>query len=477
MAGRFLNPYSQFMDATPDVYSGGKLWFYATGTSTPLNTYTTKALAVANSNPIILNSAGRPAVDIFLQDLEYKVVLTDADDNVIWTADPVSHRDSLLVAKTLTGSGSPNGSVAGTAGSSSVLPDFYWDYANAILYVCTTTGTSSTAVWTTINAASATAAVPPPQGRLTLTSATPLITSDTTNNGVYYTPYTGNLVPVYNGSTMVPTAFSELSLALVSAHATSTIYDLFVFNNSGVLTLVTGPAWTSSSIGGGNRGTGASTTQLTRVQGLWTNAVSMTARNGSTTYTVGANLATYVGSIFIDGSAGQTTCHAAYGQSRKWGLWNAYNRLPIILRAGDTTAGWTIGGGGAGAYRALNGSTANSITTFTGLPEQNYDLLSYLRASFTVTTSQSVQFNTGIGFNVTNAASGIVGSHTTNLGGGVSGNFTLTQSANGRLATTSGVIGINTVTHLEAYTVTGASAPSAVSGGETSNLLTAEWLA
>lgn len=406
MAGRFIDPYPQYLDATPDVYSGGQLFFYATGTSTPLDTYTTKALAVANPNPIVLNSAGRPAVDIFLQDLEYKVVLKDANDVTIWTADPVSHRDSLLVAKTLTGSGSPNGSVAGTAGSSSVLPDFYWDYTNSILYVCTTTGTSSTAVWTAINASSATAAVPSPQGRLTLTTATPILSSDTSNNGIYYTPYTGNLIPIYNGSTMAPTTFSELQLSLVASHAASTIYDIFVFSNSGVLTLVTGPAWTTSTAGSGARGTGASTTQLARVQGLWTNAVSMTARNGSTTYTVGANLATYVGSVFIDGSAGQTTCHQAYGQSRKWGLWNAYNRKQIIMQAGDATASWAYG---TNTIRASNGTSANSATVFTGLPEE------YFYNTFTqavqggIGSLQSQVISTwqiGIGFNSTTAFSG-----------------------------------------------------------------------
>jgi hypothetical protein len=477
MAGRFIEPYPQFLDSTPNVYSSGKLYFYATGTSTPLDTYTTKALAVANPNPIVLNSAGRPAVDIFLQDLEYKVVLKDADDQEIWTADPVSHRDSALVAKTLTGSGSPNGSVAGTAGSSSILPDFYWDYTNSILYVCTTTGTSSTAVWTAINASSATPAVPHPQGRLTLSSATPVITTEVTAaTAVYYTPYIGNLVPIYNGTLMVPTEFSELTLSLVASHALNTIYDIFVFSNSGVLTLVTGPAWSNSAAAAGSRGSGAGTTQIARVKGLWTNAVSMTGRNGSTTYTVGANLGTYLGSIFVDGTAGQVTCHNTYRQAAKWGVWNAYNRVPIYLKVGDTTAGWTIGGGGSGAYRALNNGTSNSMTIFSGLPEHTYEFNSALRVSFIATTNQLVQIFSAVGFNSTSAASGLVGTHKCDYGGGVVGNFTTTVLVNGKYILPTGSIGINVVTHLEAYSVTGASAPTAVAGGEASNLLTGVWL-
>lgn len=406
------------MDQTPTVYAGAKLFFYATGTSTKLDTYSNKGLSIANPNPITLNSAGRSPVDIFLQDLEYKVVLAPATDtdpptSPILTADPVSHRDSALIAKTLTGSGSPNGSVAGTAGSASILPDFYWDYTAKILYVCTVTGDSSTAVWTAINASSAAAAVPPPQGRLTLTSATPVIATDVVAaTAVYYTPFVGNLVPIYNGSVMTPTEFAELTLSLVASHASNTIYDVFVFSNSGVLTLVTGPAWTTSTIGSGARGTGASTTELTRIKGLHVNAVSMTGRNGSTTYSIGANLATYLGSISIDSSAGQITCHKTWGQSRKWGVWNAYNRVPIILQAGDNTSTWLYNNGTT--TRAANADANNCLTVFMGLAEEAAQVRCEQRGLMNSSTSSTLQMSNGIGWNVTNAFSGTRGVISTN---------------------------------------------------------------
>jgi len=408
MASRFVNPFPQYLDSTPEVRAGAKLFFYAAGTSTKQNTYSDRTLSSANTNPVVLNSSGYPAVDIYLQDLDYKVVLapstdTDPPGSPIWTADYVRGRDSALIAKTVTGSGSPNGTVAGTAGSASILPDFYWDYTNSILYVCTTTGTSSTAVWTSINGSAATPSVPTPQGRLTPLSATPVITGDVTSaNSVYYEPYIGNLVPIYNGTTMIPTEFAALALSLASQHAASTIYDVFVFSNSGVLTLVTGPAWSVSTAGSGARGTGASTTQLTRVKGIWVNAVSMTARNGSTTYTVGANLGTYVGSIFIDGSAGNVSCHLSYGQSRKWGVWNAYNRVPILVKMGDATASWTSA---PTTWRQSRADANNFIHIFTGLAEEYFEL------SFMQTIKQAVN-NTdciadiGIGYNSTTVVSG-----------------------------------------------------------------------
>ena len=414
MAGRFVNPYPQFSDSTPAMYSGAKLFFYAAGTSTKLNTYSDRTLSSANTNPVVLNSAGRPAVEIWLQDLDYKVVLapstdTDPPTSPIWSSDYVRARDSALIAKTITGSGSPNGSVAGTAGSASILPDFYWDYTSSYLYVCTTTGTSSTAVWTAVNASAATPAVPPPQGRLTLTSDTPVIVADVASaTAVYYTPYVGNLVPIYNGSSMVPTEFAELTLTLHANHAANTLYDVFAFSNSGVLTLVTGPAWSTSTAGSGARGTGASSTQLTRIKGLWVNAVAMTTRNGSTTYNVGANLGTYVGTVWIDGSAGQISCHVSWGSSRKWGVWNAYNREIVSTQAGDGTANWN---NASATVRVSNGTSTNNVSLVMGLPIDQVSITNTQRMTIAPDTLSSVEqaATVGIGINSTTAFSGTQG--------------------------------------------------------------------
>lgn len=436
MAGRFTNPFPQFSDSTPAMYSGGFLKFYASGTSTPLAVYSDSLATVSIGTSVTLNSAGRPSTLIYLADVAYKVTLEYPASTVIWTADPVYARDAALVAKTSTGSGSPNGTVAGTAGSAGVLPDFYFDYTNAIYYVATTTGSSSTTVWTAINASASTPAVPTPQGYLTPTSGLPIITSDASaQTAIYYTPKEGNLVPIYNGTSMVPTEFSELTLTLVSQHALSTIYDVFVFSNSGVLTLVTGPAWTVSTVALGARGTGAGTSQLSRVKGLWVNTVAMTGRNSSTTYSIGANLATYVGSIYVDGTAGQVTCHRTFGQSRKWGIWNAYNRHPVTLLVGDGTASWTY----TSTWRVSNADATNRGDIFVGLPEEvaSYDFSEKLRAP-TAVTSQI-----GIGYNSTVTPSAMTGDVAQSTGSGNVDATTIARFSNVP------VIGFNRVSCIE----------------------------
>ena len=89
MANRFNLPRVTALDSNGDPISGAKLNFYESGTTTRLDTYSDTALSSANANPLVADSAGRFG-EIFLQASDYKVVLTDADDVTIWTADPVA---------------------------------------------------------------------------------------------------------------------------------------------------------------------------------------------------------------------------------------------------------------------------------------------------------------------------------------------------------------------------------------------------
>jgi hypothetical protein len=418
----------------------------------------------ANTNPVILNSAGYPDVAIFLQNRPYKVVLKDSNDVTITTVDPYYVTDLKSVSITKVGLGAPTGLVEGTAGSPGVLATQYWDAQNRIHYFCTTTGNAATAGWTAINAAAATPTVVPPQGYLTPTPGTPIITSDAiSSTSIGYEPLVGNLIPIYNGSWRVPTEFSALTLSLVSSHAANTIYDFFVFSNSGTPTIVTGPAWNTSTAGSGARGTGAGTTQLTRLNGYWVNAVSMTGRNGSTTYSIGANLATYVGSMIVDGSNGQVTCHRSWGQSRKWGIWNCYNRQPIHLKAGDSTPSWLYG---SATVRAANNASANSLTVFCGLGYSIYNIRAEQKLSALVGAGSGNAAN-GIGWNSTTVVSGRGGYFGVGTGNAVGGNLCAEYQPLPSL-------GINVVTALE-------NSPSAAGtntffGGEDDMILSARWL-
>ena len=79
---------AQLLDNSGNVLSGGKIYTYAAGTTTPATTYTSSSGVTANSNPIILNSAGRVPYEIwFTQNIQYKFVLKDSNDVLIGTYD------------------------------------------------------------------------------------------------------------------------------------------------------------------------------------------------------------------------------------------------------------------------------------------------------------------------------------------------------------------------------------------------------
>lgn len=58
MAKLLTLPIARLMDANGTVYPGGKLYAYATGTTTPASVYTTNALNVAHANPVVADSGG-----------------------------------------------------------------------------------------------------------------------------------------------------------------------------------------------------------------------------------------------------------------------------------------------------------------------------------------------------------------------------------------------------------------------------------
>ena len=78
----------QFFSSIGLPLAGGKVYTYQAGSSTPLATYTDNTGNVANANPIILGSDGRPQTEIWLTyGFNYKFILKDANDVTIQTYD------------------------------------------------------------------------------------------------------------------------------------------------------------------------------------------------------------------------------------------------------------------------------------------------------------------------------------------------------------------------------------------------------
>lgn len=230
-------------------------------------------------------------------------------------------------------------------------------------------------------------ALSPPQGRLTLTTAVPVTVSDVTNaTTIYYTPYTGDRVPIYDGTDWRMTTFTELSNATAqsstgkagpAAVGNNLLYDLFVWSDSGTIRLTRGPAWASDT---------ARTDALTLVNGVYLNGVTIT--NGPA-----ASRGTYVGTVRSNGSAQIVDSFAS-----RW-VWNMYNRRPRAMRVLEGTDSWS--GSGSATFRQMNNAATNQLDFVRGLDEDNVSASASLTAASSGATLRTCRV--AIGLDATNA--------------------------------------------------------------------------
>jgi hypothetical protein len=87
----FAGAGAQFLDNSGNVLTGGLIYTYAAGTTTPLAAYTSNLGTTAHPNPIILDASGRIATgEIWLNyGYGYKFVLKDANNVLIGTYDNI----------------------------------------------------------------------------------------------------------------------------------------------------------------------------------------------------------------------------------------------------------------------------------------------------------------------------------------------------------------------------------------------------
>jgi hypothetical protein len=162
-------------------------------------------------------------------------------------------------------------------------------------------------------------------GRLTLATGVPVTTTDqTAKTTVYYTPYLGNRIALYDGSaTWNVRTTAEISVAVPAT--TVTPFDVFCYDNAGVATLEA-TNWTNDT----------------------TRATALTYQDGVLVKT-GATTRRYLGTGRTTGSSGQIE-----SSTSKRFLWNYYNRVVRHLSCVDTTDTWDYT---TATWRAVNTNT------------------------------------------------------------------------------------------------------------------------
>ena len=179
-----------------------------------------------------------------------------------------------------------------------------------------------------------------PGGRLTLESGVPVSTTDQTAKGtLYYTPYLHDFVRIYDGTRPTLYTFTERSLALTLTSGKN--YDVFLYNNSGTLTLELSAAWTNDT---------------TRADALAWQAGVGWVKSGTATRL-------WLGTIRASASNQTELVFGGVDTAARCLLWNAYNRVSASLKWRDSVDSYTYT---TGAWRQKNGSANNQANVVCG---------------------------------------------------------------------------------------------------------------
>jgi hypothetical protein len=206
-----------------------------------------------------------------------------------------------------------------------------------------------------------------PCGRLTLTSGTAVTTSDVTAaETVYYTPYKGNTIALFDGTNWKQYTFTEKSIDVPDA---TQVQDVFIYDNAGTLTLEL-TTWTNDT----------------------TRATALTTQDGILVKT-GALTRRYLGTFYSTTAGnGQTEDSIA-----KRYLWNYYHRVSRPMRVAEATDTWTYT---IATLRQANASTANQLDLVVGVSEH---MVSASVSSLYRNPTGNVRATVGIGLDSTSA--------------------------------------------------------------------------
>ena len=264
--------------------------------------------------------------------------------------------DSLTSASVIVGAGTSDVTFVAPGSSGNVL-------------------TSNGSIWSSSAVAAVVTDLGICEGRLTLTSGTPVTTADVTGaTSVFFAPYAGNRIALYDGSSdWNVRTFTEITIAVGTIDAGKP-YDLFAYDNSGTVTFDAPLAWTNDT----------------------SRATALTTQNGVLVKT-GATTRRYIGTLYTTAT---TTTEDSYA---KRFLWNYYNRVTRPMRVLEATSSWVYT---TATLRQARGSAANQLDFVCGMNETP---VSAMIAATYANTSAGVNVLVSLGLDSTSAtATGVV---------------------------------------------------------------------
>lgn len=209
----------------------------------------------------------------------------------------------------------------------------------------------------------------PPCARLTTESGIPVSTSDRTSQGtIYWTPYNGSRIWLYTSSKWTPYLLTEISLALTLTSGKN--YDVFVYDNSGTVTLELSAAWTNDT---------------TRADAITTQS-GMYVKSGATNKLL-------VGTIRASGT------NVTEDSLAKRFVWNQFNQVPRKMKVAEATDSWNYT---TATYRQANANAANQLDYVVG--NSNAYVTAHARCMAFNATGVGVAIGIGVDSTSTNSA-------------------------------------------------------------------------
>lgn len=171
---------------------------------------------------------------------------------------------------------------------------------------------------------------------LTASVTSRIIVLGVTATTLYFAPHTGNRVSLYDGTRWRLYSFTERSLAFSASLTSGKNYDVFLYDNSGTLTLELSAAWTSDTV---------RADALTTQDGVYVKSGATTRR--------------WLGTIRA--SATDTI----ESTTEKQYVWNACNQIALPLSRYESAASWTYT---LATFQQANANAANQVDWVCGLP-------------------------------------------------------------------------------------------------------------
>ena len=173
-------------------------------------------------------------------------------------------------------------------------------------------------------------------GRLCISTGAPAGDANLSTS-IYFTPYKHNIIWLCDVvGTWTSYKFTEINFALGSGMTAGLPYDIFIYYNSGALTMER-VAWSTTT---------ARASAIARQDGVWVKSSAINRR--------------YLGT-FVPASA-----TAAVDNKTNRYLWNVENRIPRVMRAVESTDSWTYT---TATMRQVRGDSANQLNFVRGLDE------------------------------------------------------------------------------------------------------------